>query len=358
MPKDCTNHWGNLFEQASVKDNRPIIKALETNWDFLKPIEYPEIKKALRRMGNSAPGPDGVTPKALGLRNAQSLRALLNMMLVLEATPDHLAMARVVLIPKCDNPMLPSEYRPISISPVIVRCLNGILAERWSNSLLGLNSQMAFLKRDGCFDANVILDTTLKQAQRDCQNMAICSVDIAKAFDSISHDTIKRVASMYGAPDPLVISLSAPNVKLMIGNGSISSIAYADDLIILASSNIGLQHKLNTLSKNLEKCGLKINTDKSFSIRRTKLGKEGKSCITNSTFTVDGTKIRPLNNTDTFKYLGIPYGVGGVKYLNMNLETIKMMTELDEAPISITQKLEILQSYAIPKLHYKLQLGM
>ncbi|VDQ00507.1 unnamed protein product [Trichobilharzia regenti] len=223
LPKECTEHWGNMFEQASIEDNRPVIKALETNWDFLRPIEYSEIRKALRRIGNSAPGLDGVTPKALGRRNAQSLRALLNIMLVLETTPNHLAIARVVLIPKCENPMLPpSDYRPISISPVVVRCFNGILPERWSNSLLRLNSQMAFLKRDGCFDANVILDTTLKQAQRKCQNTAICSVDdIAKAFDSITHDTIKRVASIYGAPDPLVnyTAISAyKKAKVRIGN--------------------------------------------------------------------------------------------------------------------------------------------
>ncbi|XP_018644040.1 LOW QUALITY PROTEIN: hypothetical protein Smp_178630 [Schistosoma mansoni] len=44
------------------------------------------------------------------------------------------------------------------------------------------------------------------------------SIDVSKAFDSVSHDTIKRVAKAYGAPKPLVsyIASSYASSKALI----------------------------------------------------------------------------------------------------------------------------------------------
>ena len=109
------------------------------------------------------------------------------------------------------------------------------------------------------------------------------SIDVSKAFDSVSHDTIKRVAKAYGAPKPLVsyIASSYASSKALIrgvvspigrgvrqgdplspllfimcmdevinhttrehgakmGNRRIDSILFADDVMLFAESTIGM----------------------------------------------------------------------------------------------------------------------
>ncbi|VDP97075.1 unnamed protein product, partial [Trichobilharzia regenti] len=67
---------------------------------------------------------------------------------------------------------------------------------------------------------------------------------------------------------------------------------------------------------------------------------------------------RHKSHTDSFKYLGIQHGVDGIRSSDVITEASGMLRELDEAPLDTIQKMDILRTFAIPRLHYKLQLGL
>jgi hypothetical protein len=131
-------------------------------------------------------------------------------------------------------------------------------------------------------------------------------IDVAKAFDTVSQETLIRAASSHGAPSLLVNYLKAlyrdplvtldgqsfvpckrgvrqgdplspllfilvmeevmegcrPDLHTKIGNLQAHALAYADDLVLFAPSSTGLKCKLRSLHSSLSKAGLQLNTAK------------------------------------------------------------------------------------------------
>ncbi|CAH8531798.1 unnamed protein product [Schistosoma haematobium] len=316
LPQDFDTYWKEIFSSESVTDDRPVTSRLPSNWSLIEPITTLEVCAALQNMGKSAPGPDGISPRVLNKRKTERITAFLNLMLALEQVPAHLNLARIVFIPKCDTPLSPEDYRPISITSVIVRCLHSILAKRWSAVVPHLHSQLAFMKRDGCMEGVVCVHAVLQEAQITKRNMVMCSIDISKAFDSVSHETIKRAAKSYGAPEPLlsyiancynssqalihgeitkvgegvrqgdplspllfimcmdeVVQHSSREHGAKMGGRKVDSILFADDMMIFAETTAGMQHKLDQLCVKLQQAGLNINVRKSSSLTMVANGK-------------------------------------------------------------------------------------
>uniref|UniRef100_A0ABD2W017 Reverse transcriptase domain-containing protein n=1 Tax=Trichogramma kaykai TaxID=54128 RepID=A0ABD2W017_9HYME len=79
---------------------------------------------------SSVPGPDGITSHQWR-STPISLRALfLNVILALGGFPSDRLLSRTIFIPKKDGSSLPSDFRPISVSSVVVRHLHKIFASR------------------------------------------------------------------------------------------------------------------------------------------------------------------------------------------------------------------------------------
>ena len=78
---------------------------------------------------------------------------------------------------------------------------------------------------------------------------------------------------------------------------NISSLLYADDLVIFSSSRKGLQKSLDAASDYFSKWNLNINYDKTKCLTFNKRGDKGKHV-----FNIKGN---PLENVKSYKYLGI-----------------------------------------------------
>ena len=75
---------------------------------------------------------------------------------------------------------------------VFVRALNKLMAARL-NGVITLNvRQKAFVPVDGCLENTLLLDFLIKEARRGGKNLNLVGIDLAKAFDSVSHHTIRR----------------------------------------------------------------------------------------------------------------------------------------------------------------------
>ena len=125
---------------------------------------------------------------------------------------------------------------------------------------------------------------------------------------------------------PEIFDQSCDPVKL--GNEDVSSLLWADDLVILSATGQGLQNAINktfTFYKNL---GLELNTKKTkvmiFNCRGLKL--------TNYIFWVDGS---PLVMADSYQYLGIKFRPSG----SMQLATDELFTKANRAWFAISNVL-------------------
>lgn len=170
--------------------------------------------------------------------------------------------------------------------------------------------QKAFLPADGCAENLLLLQTVIDEARRKLRPLALASVDVAKAFDRVAHPAILQglrrkgvaegfcayVSDFYerattvltcgnhskvvhptrgvrqGDPlSPLLFNLTLdeffqqlPSEISFESEGFVmSAMAFADDIILMASTRNGLQSQLHRLEEHLQRCGLEANASKS-----------------------------------------------------------------------------------------------
>lgn len=125
-----------------------------------------------------------------------------------------------MFIPKSQNPINPGDFRPITISSVILRCLYKILAKRF-DQLIELDSrQRAFRRMDGCASIIYLLDLALRYHQ--LRPIFVAILDIAKAFDFVSHPCIEAVLLHKGVPKTFVNYVMF-NYKHLVMDGLLNS---------------------------------------------------------------------------------------------------------------------------------------
>ncbi|GBN08982.1 Retrovirus-related Pol polyprotein from type-2 retrotransposable element R2DM [Araneus ventricosus] len=283
----------------------------DTTSSLLFPITTEEIHKCFPRNG-SAPGPDLSTVGDLRKVSRFELAKIFNIFLLCRRVPDRSCRAKTIFLPKKTDAISPGDFRPISLTPIPARLFSKILARRLSPVAQLEPERRGFVETDGISQNIFMLDYVFRHARERVKRTFIASLDIKKAFDSVSHQAVfaalqalsvdpefvKIIKSIYensstsfapyadhsfkpscgvkrGDPlssilfnlaiDQLVKKLKA-GVGLEIDGATMTISAYADDILLFASSSAGLQHLLNETSSFLEQCNLNINCVKSFTI--------------------------------------------------------------------------------------------
>ncbi|KAL0103821.1 hypothetical protein PUN28_017858 [Cardiocondyla obscurior] len=291
---------GANADQARAKDKTSL-------WD---PITHIEVERISVKTG-TAPGLDQITPR---MWNAVPtvLRALLfNLLLFARGVPESIATTRTVFLEKSGMSVRPSpsEYRPLSIGSVIIRQLHKILAKRLAALEIIDERQRGFRPVDGVCENVTVLSAVLGDARGRCRTLHLATVDLSKAFDTVSHKAIhatleelelpwefrEYVRAVYsnartvlsGASsssaikigrgvrqgDPLspllfnlvvdrALGVLSEDVGYTMGGKRINALGYADDIVLLASTRNGLQENLTRLHAAFSTNGLTINAKK------------------------------------------------------------------------------------------------
>ncbi|KAI3373393.1 hypothetical protein L3Q82_021941 [Scortum barcoo] len=109
------------------------------------------------------------------------------------------------------------------------------------------------------------------------QPVHMCFVDLEKAFDRVPRGILWGCSAEYGVRGPLLKGCSVsvrPEQELgshcrqgrresRFGNHRISSLLFADDVVLMASSGQDLQHVLERFAAECEAAGMRISTSKS-----------------------------------------------------------------------------------------------
>jgi hypothetical protein len=307
QPKGCEAYWSKVLKAPAIADTRPVRKVSDTMWTLIEPLTAAELTKTLAGMSENAAGLDRLSVGKVKELNRELLAEYLNLLIATEAIPRHLSKARITLVPKVAKPTTPADYRPIAVSSVLHRLLDKVLSIRWSRNLPFDSHQVGFQSRDGCLEATLLLHTAIRTAHNRHTSLAAAFVDVSKAFDTVSQDTILRAAQAYGAPSPLVnylknlhvhstvtldgkaaircnrgvrqrdplspllfvmameevLASSKPEIKFEQNNLKVHALAYADDLVLFAGDEDRLREKLVALESALAKAGMHVNIHKS-----------------------------------------------------------------------------------------------
>ena len=213
--------WRSLFEHRSVPDDRSPEPVGPPKWELVAPITTEEVAKSLKGMKDGAPSPDGRELKDVRAIPLDQLAGHFNLWLYAGCLPSPLRDAETVLLPKEAGASAPGKYRPITISDIVVRCVHRIMAQRMEMHLSISSRQKAFRSGDGIADSVWFMQMFIKHHQDNLCPLSVAFVDVKKAFDSVSHQTILIAAARLGVPPPFLVYLrelySDARTRLRIG---------------------------------------------------------------------------------------------------------------------------------------------
>lgn len=310
-----------------------------------------EVQDMLTSIKNGiSPGYDGLNSHLLKTVSSilvqpltRPLTTIINKGIDESEFPNEMKIAKVRPIFKNGNKNSPTNYRPISVLPILSKPFEKILKNQMDEFLSQHNfiniAQYGFMANSNttaaCADFVGQIQTSLDLGKKT----SCISIDLRKAFDSIQHSVLKKILVEIGSSERAVALIDSYlsermqfieiegvqsqrlEIKCGVPQGSIlgpllfiiyingifnlnlfgNLIMYADDAIICYSCdsidqlNQQMQSDLNTISTWLHEHHLQINVDKSFYVVLGNNNVELNLTILNTS----------LSTVESFRYLGL-----------------------------------------------------
>lgn len=199
------SHW-QLFNASDF--NKYYSKVCRTD-NYQKPsvpnineCDYPEfnileVYSVLRQQKRSAPGIDGLPHwiySEFAEFIAEPLTNIVNACIRKGVFPNCLKLSKVIPLPKTNNPDKVSDYRPVSLTPIISRIIERLLYNKFLKPIYANNLS----KRQHGFRPQGSTSNTLIAVQNHIANfqqlgynyVRVFSLDLSKAFDKLPHNII------------------------------------------------------------------------------------------------------------------------------------------------------------------------
>ena len=161
---------------------------------YLFPTDIQEMETIIKNLNNSSAGWDDISPSVLKYIAPYITKALVNLINLSFQEglfPDELKIARVIPLYKNDDPMIFSNYRPVSILTAISKIYEKIMYNRLVSFLskwkLLYQYQFGFRQHHSTYMALTILMDKLISALKEGKFVLGLFLDFSKAFDTINH---------------------------------------------------------------------------------------------------------------------------------------------------------------------------
>ena len=172
---------------------------------FLSPVNDSEVKKIIAQLKDGAPGQDGIMSKWLKCISdhvAIPLTRLTNLSFSQGVFPNELKVALVSPLYKAKDPMIFSNYRPISLLPIFSKILEKLMYNRllsFLNKCKIINkNQFGFRNNHSTYMALLIMLENIRNALDNGECAVGIFLDFQKAFDTVDHDILLNKLYNYG----------------------------------------------------------------------------------------------------------------------------------------------------------------
>ncbi|KAK3548003.1 hypothetical protein QTP70_001912 [Hemibagrus guttatus] len=402
---DIVGRWKEYFEDLLNPTDTPSIEEPEAEDSevdsFITQAEVTEVVQQL--LGGKAPGVDEICPEYLKSLDVVGLSWLTRLCYIAwQSGTVPLDWATGVVIPlfKKGDRRVCSNYRGITLLS-----LPGIVYSRVLERRVRLlvepriqEEQYGFRPSRGTLDQLYTLHRVLEGSWEFAQPVHMCFVDLEKAFDHVPRGILwevlweyrvrgpllRAVQSLYNRSRSLVriascksdlfpvhvglrqgcpfspvlfivfmdrISRRSQGLEgVRFGDHRISSLIFADDVVLLAPSGLDLQHALGRFAAECEAAGMRVSTSKSEAMV---LDRKKVAC----TLQVGG---EVLPQVEEFKYLGVLFTSEGRmgreidRRIGAAAAVMRSMyrSVVVKKELSRKAKLSIYQSIYIPTLTY------
>ncbi|CAK1550823.1 unnamed protein product [Leptosia nina] len=369
-------------------------------WQPFTEVEVNQAKVDLK----SAPGPEGIKPEDWRKVPVRTKVALFNAWMRSGEVPEILRQCRTVFVPKKEVPAVPNEYRPISIASIPLRHMHTLLARRLLACCPPDARQRGFICADGTLENAAVLDAVLGDCRRRLRECHVAVLDFAKAFDTVSHEALVDLLRQRGLPGPfcdyiarlyqssvtklvingktsapvkvgrgvrqgdplspilfnivmdLVLAALPDNIGYRLEGERVSALAFADDLVLVTGSRVGMQEAIDSVDRTSGLMGLRLNHSKSSCLSMVPDGHRKKHhYLTERTFRIAGRPVRQVTCVERWRYLGIEFEATGSTTLEMGIS--EALNNIMKAPLKPQQRLQIVRAHLIPRFLHGLVLG-
>jgi retron-type reverse transcriptase len=112
---------------------------------------------------------------------------------------------RSILLPKGEENLDNiNNWRPLTISSVILRLYTSLIAKRVLTSYKINPRQRGFIEASGCSENSTLLSAVIDHAKRNHRELHVTFLDLAKAFDTVSHKHIVAGLQRFSTPTQFI----------------------------------------------------------------------------------------------------------------------------------------------------------
>jgi len=224
------DHVWNYIAPPPTPSPSPQIQLLRPN---LSPFSIQELLLTLARFHNNrSPGSDGLPMELVKWSSFdykfQVLLAI-NFHFMRSDVPSDWLHSIVAMIPKprTSDPLLPSAYRPISLTQSFYKIYACLIRTRLQQVLEPhiRDTQYGFRPKRSTLQPIFLLRRIIELFERSQTSLHLVFLDWSKAFDSVHHAAISNALLYYGVPEPLVqvvMSLYSSSTFQVRQNGFLS----------------------------------------------------------------------------------------------------------------------------------------
>jgi ribonuclease HI len=188
-----SEHYSSDFQrEKSRRESKPCNFSSDNQEDYNIPFSMQELKTALLKSNNSAPGPDSIHYQLLTHLSDKSLTLLLdifNSIWTGGSFPPSWREATVIPIPKPGKDHSdPGNYRPIALTSCLCKTMERMVYDRlyWQLEAVGglAATQCGFRKQRSTVDHLVRLESYIRNAFINKEHVVAVLFDLEKAYDT------------------------------------------------------------------------------------------------------------------------------------------------------------------------------
>ncbi|UYV62245.1 hypothetical protein LAZ67_1008342 [Cordylochernes scorpioides] len=376
------------FEKRMVGDNTEFSPDPDLLKDFApqdgaqleEPISSNAVWYRLLKMGNTAPGPDGISYQEL--KRVDPNATILTQIFQMRAVPPSWKESSSILVHKKGDAEDLGNWRPITLGNTIAKLYTAVLADklrRWAAT----TGQLSKAGLHG------VRGSAIEETKRTSRQACFAWLDLENAFGSVPHENLfnvldafsipKKIRTLLGTTLPIpfkrgvkqgcpgsptlfnvaievivctLASMAKDHGVCLLGH-YVSVLAYADDLLIMVKDKESLQAPLDTTGDLAGKIGLHFKGPKCATLH---LDCRKKRTTLTRTFCIQEQPISAMREEDTYCHLGVPTGF--IKTRNPE-EAIKGINEdaekIHSSLLAPWQKIDATKTFVYTRLDFILR---